>query len=352
MRAVRSQNRRRFQHCRSAFKCLRSWRGDYGRLLAGLAILVLLTTPSWSQAAPKKRVAVFDFDNAAIQSGVNGPYFQTRAPDLGKGVSELLIAKLVQDGNVSVVERNAIGKILAEQNLASSDRTDPVSAARLGRLLGVDAIILGTITHYDYDEKIRGGGASRIFGGLGGGASPSAKYDIRAKVQISTRLVSPDTAEVMAASEGIGETSRKGVRMDLRDMGGRLIMASGVNNPVITESLDKAIAQLANQLEPELARLPRRAPLIEGLVADASEAGQLVLNVGARNGVRVGDHLQVLRSGKEIRDPATGKVLMRNDTLLGEAIVTTVNDVSSIARYDGAEPAKVSDIVKSLPKQR
>ena len=36
-------------------------------------------------------------------------------------------------------------------------------------------------------------------------------------------------------------------------------------------------------------------------------------------------------AGKEIRDPASNKLLMRDDTLLGEAVVTRVNDISSIA---------------------
>jgi len=73
--------------------------------------------------------------------------------------------------------------------------------------------------------------------------------------------------------------------------------------------------------------------------------------VGSRNGVRQGDRLQVWRPGKEIRDPVNGKVLMRDDTLLGEASVTTVTEISAIATYKGTEPVKVGDLVKSFPKQ-
>jgi Flagellar assembly protein T, C-terminal domain len=87
-------------------------------------------------------------------------------------------------------------------------------------------------------------------------------------------------------------------------------------------------------------------------VADANESGQLVLNVGAHDGVKLGDRLQVWRGGKEIRDPVNGKLLMRDDKLLGEAVVTTVNDISSIAQYTGSEPVKVRDLVKSSLKQQ
>ena len=314
-----------------------------------IVVCILLAATARGEAPQKKRIAIFDFDNAAVQGGVSFPFMENSPPNVGKAAADLLITKLVQDGNVTVIERSAIDKLIAEQNLSNSDRTDPTTAAKLGRILGVDAIVIGTITHYDYLDKTTGGGGAR-FGGFGG-VSMKTKHDITAKVLINTRLVSPDTAEVLAASEGAGEVARKGVKVDIRDTS-RIMTGATANNPIMNECMDKAIAQLATQLEQQFPKLPPRAPVIDGLVADASDSGQLVLNVGAQHGVRVGDHLQVWRAGKEIKDPVTGKVLMRDDTLLGEAVVITVNDISSIAHYNGTEPAKVMDVVKSLPKQR
>jgi curli biogenesis system outer membrane secretion channel CsgG len=313
-----------------------------------LTFLALASIALWGQAPAKKRVAVFDFDNAAIQGGIAMPVFQSKAPDTGKAAAELLISKLVQDGNVSVIERNAIDKLLAEQNLSTSDRTDRLTAAKLGRVLGVDAIILGTITHYDYDDKITGGGGAR-FAGFGG-SSMKVKHDIKAQIIINTRLVSPDTAEVLMVSQGSGELARKGVKMDVRNTAGMDVLVGATNNPIMNECLDKAIAQLATQLEAEFPKLPQRNPVIDGLVADATDSGQLVLNVGALAGVKLGDRLQVWRAGREIHDPVTGKVLMHDDTLLGEAIVTSVKDNFSIAHYRGNESVKVRDLVKSVPK--
>jgi curli biogenesis system outer membrane secretion channel CsgG len=312
-------------------------------------VLLLAATAAWGEAPQKKRIAIFDFDNAAVQGGMSIPFFQNSPPNVGKAAADLLITKLVQDGNVSVIERNAIDKLIAEQNLTNSDRTDPTTAAKLGRILGVDAIVMGTITHYDYADKTTGGGTH--FAGFGG-ASMKTKHNISAKVLISTRLVSPDTAEVLAVSEGAGQVDRKGVKVDIRDSSMTAMTGATANNPIMNECMDKAIAQLAAQLEQQFVKLPPRAPVIKGLVADASESGQLVLNVGTQHGLKVGDRLQVWRAGKEIKDPVTGKLLLRNDTLLGEAVVTTVNDISSIAHYDGKEPAKVLDIVESIPKQR
>jgi hypothetical protein len=118
----------------------------------------------------------------------------------------------------------------------------------------------------------------------------------------------------------------------------------------MNEAMDKAVAQLGLQLGQTFPKLPARSPVIEGLVADANESGRLILNVGAHNGVKVGDRFQVSRPGKEIRDPVTGKVLMRDDTLLGEAVVNTVNDISCIATFSGSQPVKTGDIVKTPPR--
>ena len=319
------------------------------RAVAWVTIVALGTVSGWGQGPQKKRVAVFDFDNAAVQSGITFPFAETSAPNLGKAAADLLITKLVQDGNLSVLERNAIDKLLAEQDFSNTNRTDPATAAKLGRVLGVDTIILGTITRYDYFDKTTGGGGAR-FGGFGG-SSMKTKHDINAKVQISIRLVSPDTAEVLAVSQGTGEVSRKGVKVDIRDVGKVNLMGGNANNPLMNECMDKAIAQLAAQLEQAVPKLPPRTPVIDGMVADASESGQLVLNVGAHDGVKLGDRLQVWRAGKEIRDPATDKVLMHQDMLLGEAVVITVNDISSIAQYKGTEPVKIRDLARSIPKQ-
>lgn len=320
------------------------------RAAARLTILVLGALSAWGQAPQKKRVAVLDFDNAAVQGGISIPFIEMNPPNIGKAAADLLITKLVQDGNVIVVERAAIDKLLAEQNLTNSGRTDPVTAARIGRILGADAIILGTITHYDYVDKTTGGGGAR-FGGFGG-SSMKTKHDISARVQLDTRLVSPDTAEVMAVSQGAGEVNRKGVKEDVRDSAQVAMMTGNANNPMLNECMDNAIVQLATQLEQTFPKLPPRTPMIDGLVADAGESGQLVLNVGSHDGVKLGDRLQVWRPGKEIHDPANGKLLMRNDTLLGEAVVTTVNDISSIAQYKGSEPVKVGDLAKSFPKKQ
>jgi curli biogenesis system outer membrane secretion channel CsgG len=75
-------------------------------------MLAFFAGAGWSQVPAMRRVAVFDFDNAAVQGTISSSNFHTHSPAVGKSVSELLITKLVKDGNVIVVERSAIDKVL------------------------------------------------------------------------------------------------------------------------------------------------------------------------------------------------------------------------------------------------
>src|SRR5690242_4645592 len=80
-------------------------------LVLGLFYGALAQSAPAAQPAPaKKRVAVLNFDYGTVQSSVAAIFGAN--VDVGKGVSDLLVQKLVQDGKYSVIERNALDKIL------------------------------------------------------------------------------------------------------------------------------------------------------------------------------------------------------------------------------------------------
>src|SRR6267378_7685787 len=171
------------------------------------AVVFMLVATTWvssamAQAVPapapatarKKRVAIFDFDYATVHSSVAALFGQD--VDVGKGISDLLVKYLVKDGSYSVIERKAMDKILAEQNFSNSDRANPNSAAKLGKLLGVDAIIVGSITQFGNDTKNTGvGGVGAGLGkvGLGG----FSRKESKAIVALTARVVDIDTAEIL-----------------------------------------------------------------------------------------------------------------------------------------------------------
>jgi hypothetical protein len=85
---------------------------------------------------------------------------------------------------------------------------------------------------------------------------------------------------------------------------------------------------------------------VAGLVADVNGA-ELVLNVGASQGVRVGDTLAITRTGRVIKDPSTGKVLRSIDTSIGNVHITSVDSGSAVGSFSGAGTVKVGDKVAS-----
>ncbi|MGH9373560.1 MAG: CsgG/HfaB family protein, partial [Vicinamibacterales bacterium] len=87
-------------------------------------------------SARRARIAILDFDYATVHSGVSAIFGSN--VDVGRGVTDLLVSYLVKDGSYSVIERKALDAIMAEQNFSNSDRADASSAARIGKLLGVD----------------------------------------------------------------------------------------------------------------------------------------------------------------------------------------------------------------------
>jgi curli biogenesis system outer membrane secretion channel CsgG len=106
--------------------------------LLGVAFLMFALGPSgWAQN--KKRVAVMNFDYATVRSSVAAIFGGDE--DMGKGIADLLVTRLVNDGVYSVIERKALDKIPAEQNFFNGDCANPDTAAKIGRGLGVEGII-------------------------------------------------------------------------------------------------------------------------------------------------------------------------------------------------------------------
>lgn len=303
-------------------------------------------------AQQKKRVAVLDFDYGTVQSSASA-IFGTNV-DVGKGISDLLVQKLVQDGKYSVIERNAIEKVLHEQNFSNSDRADSATAAKIGRILGVDAIILGTITQFGRDDKSTGVGGGAL-GGFGSkfGIGGVKKNQSKAVVAVSARMVDTTTAEILTAVTGQGESTRSGMSLIGGGAGGGSgaggsydMTSANFGATILGQAVHQAVDSVGDQLEQHIASLPTRKIVIDGLVADVS-GDTLVLNVGSKAGVKVGDTLDISRAARTIKDPATGKILKTIKNKVGTATVTEVDDVSSTATYTGTGRAKVGDAVKN-----
>ena len=321
--------------------------------LIALALMVWMAVPAHSQAAAKRkpRIAVLDFDYATVQTS-SAALFGTNV-DVGKGIGDLLVTGLVKDGTYSVIERKALDKILAEQNFSNSERADPSSAAKIGKLLGVDAIVEGSITEFGNETKKAG------LGGMGGnwhgfGAGGFGHSNSKANVAVTARVINIDTGEIMAVADGQGQSSRSSTNLlggggnwhgfgaGAADFG-----SSDFQQTIIGEATKNAVDQLTSNLVSDASKVGVRTVVVEGVVA-AVDGGQIILNVGGKAGVKVGDQLEVVRVTKEIKDPTTGNVLRRLTTSVGVVKATDVDDVSAICTPVSGSGFQTGDRVKTI----
>ena len=299
----------------------------------------------------KKRVAVFDFDYATVKTN-SAALFGTDI-DIGRGIADLLVKNLVTDGTYSVIERKALDKILAEQNFSNSDRANPASAAKIGKILGLDAIIVGSITEFGNETKNRNiGGGGGGFGGFGVGGF--GHKESKANVMLDARLVDIDTAEIQGVAEGKGESKRSSTSLlggggNWHGFGGGAVDfgSSDFQQTIIGEAVKAATDQMTSGVIAAAPKLQARIIKVEGLVA-AVDGEQIVLNVGLKTGIKVGDHMSVERVTSTIKDPATGAVLRKMTTKLGELEVTDVDDISAVCKPVSGTGFKIGDVARTV----
>jgi curli biogenesis system outer membrane secretion channel CsgG len=324
-------------------------------LFSAFILLTIFATQLAAQtAAPgarKKRVAVFDFDYGTVMTSSSALFGNN--VDVGKGIADLIVKYLVTDGTYSVVDRKAMDKILAEQNFSNSERANPASAAKLGKLLGVDAIIVGSITQFGNDTKNTNvGGYGGGWGGFGIGGVGHKKT--KAIVAVDARLVNIDTAEIEGVASGKGESSRESTSLlggggSWGGFGGGNVDfgSSDFQQTILGEAVNSAVKQLSGELIADNAKLNIRTITVEGLIA-AVDGGQIILNVGGKAGLKIGDQLSVERVTREIKDPATGQVIRRISSPIGTIRLTDVDEISAIGTPVSGAGFKIGDSAKTI----
>ncbi len=98
--------------------------------------------------APKPIVAIkpnYDFSKMGPVALID-PSDYPGQPGSGAAVSEGLEPYLLKAG-YNLIERSQVQQILQEQSFSHSGAIDPGTAEQLGKVLGVNALILGTVTN-------------------------------------------------------------------------------------------------------------------------------------------------------------------------------------------------------------
>lgn len=216
------------------------------KVLTGAFVAVALLGIVGSASAQSERpmVAVMDFDYSAVNnwwSGVWGNY------DIGKGVADQIVDELINESDFRVIERKRIDTVLAEQDFQASDRADPHTQAKMGRILGVRYIVAGSITKFNTsDKKYSAGGIVKgPIGGLGFKKSKS-------EVQLNARIIDAETGEILIAAKGKGDSKKGGgvsVAGGAGGVGGGFSMGSSeYRASALGEAQEKACVELVKNI--------------------------------------------------------------------------------------------------------
>jgi curli biogenesis system outer membrane secretion channel CsgG len=231
---------------------------------------------------PKRRIGVVAFQNKA-------PYAQAR---IGETATDIIITELTKSGKFIVVERDKMDKLLDEQKLGQSGAIDPTTAAQVGKILGLNAILTGSVSQFGVKSE----GKDFI-------VSQSKQQIVECTVDI--RAVDAETGQVLYADSGKGVVRKSSGKF--LGMGNQ----SKYDETLEGEALRAAIVQFMENLTSQINKKQWSCRVA------AVEDGSVYLNAGQESGVEVGQKLKVFSQGKEIKDPTTGLVLGRTEKEIG-----------------------------------
>jgi TolB-like protein len=194
-------------------------------------------------------VAVLPFDNKGASQ------------DLGEIILDKMITALFAQERFKVIERTQLDKVLQEQQLGLSGVVDASTAAALGKGLGVDAIIMGSVA------ATRSG-----------------------SISIDARAIDTESATIIVAHDAY----------------------SGSADAL---SVKNIVENLANKFTQSL-------PLVSGTVIQVNTDNTILLDVGRVGGLKKGLKCVVYKEGPELRHPISGEILGRKTIILGEVLIT------------------------------
>ncbi len=275
----------------------------------------------------KRRVAVFDF-----QDKTDHRYAWWGGKTVGRGMADMLVTALVKSGRYTVIERQNLDKIMAEQKLGASGMVTPQTAAQIGKLLGVEVAIVGTVTEFGHTKSNIGGRVKGI--GLG-------MQSQSAVVAIDVRFINTTTGEIIKAETVRKQKSKKGLSFSTPKF--NFHDRNQFDQSLVGKATREAINEIVKLVDKSTQNMQWEAKVIK-----ATASGQVYINRGSLSGVKIGDVLAVYHKGEALIDPDTGISLGSEEEKIGT--IKVVRDIAggkaSVASVLSGSGFQTGDIVR------
>src|SRR5262245_19841603 len=148
---------------------------------------------------PKARIAVSQFKDKTGKGWWTGA--------IGDGMADMLATALFHSDRYIVLERQQVGDVLREQDLATAGRIKKGTEAPTGEIEGAELLITGAVTEFEGAQSGVGGGiggiggtAGRVLGGIAGGIK-------KAHMAIDVRVIDTRTSRIVAATSVEGKAT-------------------------------------------------------------------------------------------------------------------------------------------------
>jgi hypothetical protein len=249
------------------------------------------------------------------------------------GLTEMLTTALAETGRFVVLERAKLQEVMDEQDLGASGRVTQQTAVQQGQLLGVQALITGGITEYNYTSSSLGGNVS-VFNSV----SASAQQ-LKAMVALDVRVINAATGEILASKRGDGNATARTVSADVVLDDDEFSTAVAASTP-LGKATREAIAEIVEAIVEELAGVPW-----SGRVIDVRD-NLIYINAGSDAGVEQGMEFEVYEEQEALIDPETGLNLGAPERLIGLLRVTQVSERFSVAEMMAGEGFARDNVVR------
>lgn len=285
------------------------------------------TVTGTSKELAKTTLDVEDYQGPKLRVGVVN--FQNKTPSkvlgIGEAAADILGTILQKTGRFIVIPQQDIESIMQQQHMGATGTVNPDTAAKMGEILGLNAIVTGAVTAYSEAEE---GQDMLVY---------KTKKQI-ARVTVDYRIVDTTTGVQLMADSGAGIYEKAVGRV--LGLGGKSSYDSDLRDGALRDALTKAMVNMTKGLGKR--KWTGRVAQVEGR--------SLYINAGEKSGLQVGTRLDVFRAGKAIIDPVTKMKLGTTESKIGQALVTQ-NDLGDQADMSIATPSSgagfsAGDIVK------
>lgn len=179
------------------------------------------------------RIAILPF-----QLGFTSPSWAQRW-DISLGVTEIVEEALFAAGRYRLVERRALDAVMREQGIGQTGAVDERTAARIGRVLGVQVLVAGTVNQFELR-------------GAGGIALPVVAIALyQAQVQLTARVIDTTSGEILGIARGQGRAEGT---MAIAVFQGLAFGGAEFHKTVLGRALDQAVQDLVAKLGQTMTR--------------------------------------------------------------------------------------------------